>query len=368
MLVSVLTVNLASPLAIQWLQIMTTDMTEKLVRTHLDLGIGSLIRRCSGAARLLSVLSACSLISLCAHAADWQPSSTVRLIVPVQGGTVDILARLVAPKLQEVLGQPVIVEDKGGAGGNIGTDFVAKAAPDGHTILVAFTAPITVNVTLFDKLPYDPQKDLVPITLAVTTPQFLTVNPTLPVHNIREFIQYAKDRPGKLSYGSISIGSASHLTMEMFKSAAGVDIVHIPYKGSAPAVTDLLAGNVQAAFLVPGNVLPYLKDGKLRVIASTGRTRFPATPDVPTLIESGFKDFEATAWIGFLAPAGTPQAIIDRYHTELERVLHMPDVTKRLMDMQFEVVASTPAQFAEYIRWETPRWAKVIRDTGAKAN
>jgi tripartite-type tricarboxylate transporter receptor subunit TctC len=308
------------------------------------------------------------LFAITAHAADWKPSSPVRLIVPVQGGTVDILARLVAPKLQEALGQPVIVEDKGGAGGNIGTDLVAKAAPDGETILVGYTAPITVNVTLFDKLPYDPQKDLIPITLAVTTPQFLTVNPDLPVHTVAEFVKYAKERPGKLSYGSISIGSASHLTMEMFKSAAGLDIVHIPYKGSAPAVTDLLAGNVQAAFLVPGNVLPYLKEGKLRVIASTGRQRFSATPDVPTLIESGFKDFEATAWIGFLAPAGTPAAIIDRYHTELVRALHMPDVTKRLTDLQFEVVAGTPEQFAQYIRWETPRWAKVIRDTGAKAN
>jgi len=308
------------------------------------------------------------LLGISAQAADWNPSNPVRLIVPVQGGTVDILARLVAPKLQEALGQPVIVEDKGGAGGNIGTDLVAKAAPNGETILVGFTAPITVNITLFDKLPYDPQKDLVPITLAVTTPQFLTVNPELPVHTVAEFIKYARERPGKLSYGSISIGSASHLTMEMFKSAAGLDIVHVPYKGSAPAVTDLLAGNVQAAFLVPGNVLQYLQDGKLRVIASTGRKRFQATPDVPTLIESGFNDFEATAWIGFLAPAGTPRAIIDRYNSELVRALHTPEITQRLADLQFEVVASTPEQFAEYIRWETPRWAKVIRDTGAKAN
>ena len=316
---------------------------------------------------LLSIVMG-AIVPTPGHADDWKPSNPVRLIVPVQGGTVDILARLVAPKLEKALGQPVIVEDKGGAGGNIGTDLVAKSAPNGETILVGYTAPITVNVTLFDKLPYDPQKDLVPITLAVTTPQFLTVNPSLPVHNVAEFIQYAKEHPGKLSYGSISIGSASHLTMEMFKSAAGVNIVHIPYKGSAPAVADLLAGTVQAAFLVPGNVLPYLKDGKLRVIASTGRHRFPATPDVPTLIESGFKDFEATAWIGFLAPAGTPQAIIDRYHTEIVRALHAPDVTKRLTDIQFEVVASTPAEFARYIQWETPRWAKVIHDTGAKAN
>jgi tripartite-type tricarboxylate transporter receptor subunit TctC len=317
--------------------------------------------------RLLAIVIGASL-PMVGHAQDWKPSNPVRLIVPVQGGTVDILARLIAPKLEQALGQPVIVEDKGGAGGNIGTDLVAKSAPNGETILVGFTAPITVNVTLFDKLPYDPQKDLAPITLAVTTPQFLTVNPAVPVHDVAQFIKYAKEKPGKLNYGSISIGSASHLTMEMFKAAAGLDIVHVPYKGSAPAVSDLLAGTVQAAFLVPGNVLPYLKDEKLRVIASTGRNRFPATPEVPTLIESGFKDFEATAWIGFLAPAGTPKPIIDRYHAEIVRALRIPEVTKRLTDMQFEVVGSTPAEFAQYIRWETPRWAKVIRDTGAKVN
>ena len=166
---------------------------------------------------------------------------------------------------------------------------------------------------------------------------------------------------------SISIGSASHLTMEMFKSAAGINIVHVPYKGSSPAVADLVAGRVQAAFLVPGNVLPYLPDGKLRVIASTGSHRFQATPDVPTMIESGFKDFEATAWIGFLAPAGTPRAIIDRYHDEIVRALNAPDVHKKLTDIQFEIVGSTPEEFARYISWETPRWAKVIKDTGAKA-
>ena len=305
---------------------------------------------------------------LCAGAAsaqDWKPTTTVRIIVPNQGGTVDLLARLVAPKLQESFGQAVIVENKPGGGGNIGTDAVAKAAPDGQTILVGFTAPITVNSTLFKSMPYDPQKDLAPIMLAVTTPQFLTVTPSLPVHSVAELLAYAKKQPGKLSYGSISIGSASHLTMEMFKSAAGVDIVHIPYKGSAPAVTDLLGGNVQAAFLVPGNVLPHLKDGRLRILASTGRKRFPGTPGVPTLIESGFKDFEAIAWIGFLAPGGTPRPIIKRYHDELVRILRLPDVHKRLTDIQFEIVASTPQEFAEYIRWETPRWAAVIKQTGA---
>jgi tripartite-type tricarboxylate transporter receptor subunit TctC len=312
--------------------------------------------------------AACLILPMVSIAQEWTPTKTVRLVVPVQGGTVDILARLVAPRLQEAWGQPVIVENKGGAGGNLGAELVARAAPDGHTILVSFTAPITVNVTLFSNLPYDPQKDLTPIMLAVSTSQFLTVHPSVPVGSVAEFVKYAKDRPGKLSYGSISIGGASHLTMEMLKSAAGIDLVHVPYKGSGPAVADLLAGNVQAAFLVPGNVLPHLKTGKLKVLASTGRTRFSSTPDTPTMIESGFQDFEAIAWIGFHAPGGTPRPVIDRYHRELARILEIAEVRQRLTDIQFEIVASTPEAFADYILWETPRWAKIIVQTGAKAN
>ncbi len=303
-----------------------------------------------------------------AAAQDWTPSRPVRLVVPIQGGTIDLLARLVAPRLQEAFGQPVVVEVKPGAGGNLGTDLVAKAEPDGHTILAGYTGPITVNPTLFRNLPYDPQKDLAPITLAVTTPQFLTIHPGVPFGTIAELVRYAKANPGKLNYGSIGIGGASHLTMEMFKSAAGIDLVHVPYKGSAPAVTDLLAGTVQLAFLVPGNVLPHLKAGKLKVLAASGRKRFPATPETPTMIESGFADFEAIAWIGFLAPGRSPRPIIERYHRELVKILNSPDVRQRLTDIQFEIVAGTPEQFAEYILWETPRWAKVIRDTGAKAD
>ena len=311
------------------------------------------------------------LVLAFAHAASaqgWKPTGPVRLIVAIQGGTVDILARMASARLQETWGQTVIVEAKPGAGGSIGTDLVAKSAPDGHTVLVAFTAPITVNPTLFDKIPYDPIKDLTPITLAVTTPQFVVVHPSVPASTMTEFIGYAKKNPGKLSYASVSVGSASHLTMEMLKSAAGIDLTHVPYKGSGPAVTDLLGGQVHAAMLVPGNVLPHLKTGKLKVLATTGRKRFAATPDIPTLIESGFPDFEAVAWIGFMAPGGTARAIVDAYHAELVRILSLPDVKQRLLEIQFEIVAGTPEQFGEYIRWETPRWAKVIKETGAKAN
>ena len=303
-----------------------------------------------------------------AFGATWKPTQVVRLIVPVQGGTVDLLARLVAPYLQQAFGEPVVVEARPGAGGDLGTEIVAKSAPDGTTILVAFTAPITVNATLMGNLPYDPLKDLLPITLAVSTPQFLTINPSVPARNVKEFVGYAKAHPEQLNYASVSVGSASHLTMEMFKAAAGINIVHVPYKGAGPAVADLLANHVQAAMLVPGNVVPYLSKGSLRVLASTGRARFSGAPEIPTVIESGYPEFEATAWIGFMAPAGTPRAIIDRYHDEIVKILAMPDVRQQLTNIYFEVVASTPEQFRDYIHWETPRWAKIIRDTGAKLN
>ncbi len=316
----------------------------------------------------IALAAACAAAPMQAPAQDWAPTKPVRIIVPVVGGTNDLVARLVAPKLQEVLGQSVIVENKGGAGGNIGTDMVAKAAPDGHTIMVGYNGPIAVNVSLFDKMPYDPVKDLAPITLAVTAPQFLTVHPSVPANTVAELVALAKARPGKLSYASIAVGSASHLTMEMMKTAAGLDIVHIPYKGSAPAVTDILGGNVQAAFFVPGNVLQYVKSGQIRLLASTGRKRFATTPNVPTMIESGFADFEAVAWIGFLTTGGSPRPIVDRYHRELVKILNSPEVRDKLLAVEFEMVAGTPEQFGEWIRTEILRWGRVIKQTGAKAN
>ena len=316
----------------------------------------------------LGVAAALAAAVAPAWAQEWAPTKPVRIIVPVVGGTNDLVARLVAPKLQEVLGQSVIVENKGGAGGNIGSDLVAKAPPDGHMLLIGYNGPIAVNVSLFDKMPYDPVKDLAPITLAVTAPQFLTVHPSVPAHTVGELIALAKAQPGKLSYASIAVGSASHLTMEMLKTAAGVDIVHIPYKGSAPAVTDLLGGNVQTAFFVPGNVLQYVKSGQIRLLASTGRKRFASTPNVPTMIEAGFHDFEAVAWIGFLTTGGTPRPIIDRYHREIVKILNSPEVRDKLLAVEFEMVAGTPEQFGEWIRTEIVRWGKVIKQTGAKAN
>ena len=321
---------------------------------------------------LAAMAAACVLVPVQlpaqAQSSEWSPTKPVRIIVPVVGGTNDLVARLVAPKLQEVLGQSVVVENKGGAGGNIGADMVAKAQPDGHMLLIGYNGPIAVNVSLFDKMPYDPQKDLAPITLAVTAPQFLTVHPSVPAKTVAELIALAKSQPGKLSYASIAVGSASHLTMEMLKTAANVDIVHVPYKGSAPAVTDILGGNVQTAFFVPGNVLQYVKSGQIRLLASTGRKRFATTPNVPTMIESGYPEFEAVAWIGFLTTGGTPRPIIDRYNREIVKILNSPDVRDKLLAVEFEMVAGSPEQFGEWIRTEIARWGKVIKQTGAKVN
>jgi len=300
--------------------------------------------------------------------ADWRPSRPVRIIVPIVGSTNDVLARLVAPKLQEVFGQPFVVENKGGAGGNIGAAEVVRAAPDGHTLLVGYNGPLAINVTLFDKMPYDPRKDLAPITLAVKSPQYLVVNPSTGIASVQDFIAKAKANPAKYSYGSVSVGSASHLTMEMMKSAAGFRMTHIPYRGAGPAVADLLAGNVQAGFFVPGNVQGFVKEGKLKLLATTGARRFPSTPDVPTLAESGLKDFEATSWIGFLAPAGTPANIVKRYNEAFVRILNSPEIKARLEEMEFEVVASSPQEFSRWIDTEIVRWGAVIKETGAKAD
>lgn len=305
--------------------------------------------------------------ALAESAGQWAPAKTVRIVVPIVGSTNDILARLVAPKLQDAFGQSFVVENKGGAGGNIGTLDVVRSAPDGHTLLVGYNGPIAINVKLFDNMPYDPLKDLAPITLAVKSPQFLVVNPETGITSVQDFVARTKQNPQKYSYGSVSLGSASHLTMEMMKSAGGFDITHVPYRGATQAVTDLVAGTVQAGFFVPGNVQGFVQEGRLRLLASTGRERFRSAPDVPTLAESGFKDFEATSWIGFLAPGGTPQHIVARYNEEMVKILQSPEIKQRLNEMDFEVVASTPQEFDDWIRAEITRWGEVVETNGIKA-
>lgn len=310
--------------------------------------------------------AAASATPFARSAEQWSPTKLVRIIVPIVGSTNDTLARLVANKLQDSLGQAVIVENKGGAGGNIGAAEVAKAAPDGYTLLTGFNGPIAINKTLFKSLPYDPEKDLTPITLAVSSPQFLAVHPSVKANNVKEFIELSKKKP--MSYGSVSVGSASHLTMEMLKSATGADITHVPYKGATQAVVDLVGGIVDAAFLVPGNISQFVQEGRLKVIATTGTKRFPSMPQVPTMIEQGFPNFVATSWIGFLAPGKTPPEIIKRYNQEIVKILRMPDVKAQLEKMEFEVVAGSPEQFRDWIKAEIPRWGAVIKSTGAKAD
>jgi len=312
-------------------------------------------------------LAACSVAAGAASAAEWAPTKPVRIVVPIVGSTNDLLGRLVASKLEAALGQPVIVENKPGAGGNIGADLVAKAPPDGYTLLVGYNGPIAINKTLFDNMPYDPVTDLAPITLAVSGPQYLAVNPNLPVKTVADLVAWSKAQPGKLSYGSVATGSASHLTMEMLKEASGLNATHVPYRGASPALVDLVAGNVQAAFMVPGNVQQYVKEGRLKLLASTGEKRVRSTPEIPTMIESGYPNFVATSWIGFLAPAGTPRAIIDRYNKEIVKALHAPDVEQKLHDIEFEIVGNSPDQFGAWIRSEVERWGKIIKSTGAKA-
>jgi tripartite-type tricarboxylate transporter receptor subunit TctC len=300
-----------------------------------------------------------------AIAQEWAPTKPVRIVVPIVGSTNDVLARLVAPELQKVFGQPFIVENKGGAGGTIAAAEVAKAPADGHTLMIGFNGPLAINPTLYPKIAYDPVKDFAPITLMVTASQYLVVHPSVPARNVAELVALAKARP--LSYASVSVGSASHLTMEMLKSAAKVDITHVPYKGAGPAVADLVGGQVQAAFFVPGNVQQFAKEGKLRLIASSGAKRFASTPDVPTMIEQGYPGFVAVSWIGFVAPGGTPKPIVDRYHREITRIIATPEVKAKLEAMEFDIVSSTPQYFADWIQSEIPRWGKVIRETGTKA-
>lgn len=315
----------------------------------------------------LALTLAFALLSpMAARAQSTFPPRQVNVVVPMAGGTADVLARLVAPRLAQALSTTVIVDSKPGVGGNIATDFVAKGPADGSLLLVGVNAPLVVNNTLFKNLPYDPVRDFTPVTMGVSTSQYLVVHPSLPVRTVEEFVAYVRAHPG-FPYASVGTGGASHLTMEMFRSEAGLKMTHVPYRGAGPAVIDLLSGTVKAAFLVPGNALPHVSKGGLRLLASSGRQRVAATPDVPTLIESGFPNFEAIAWIGFLVRSGTAPEVVQRYNTELTRILQQPDVKAKLTEMQFEVVPGTPQAFSSFMREEIVRWRAVIRETGATA-
>jgi tripartite-type tricarboxylate transporter receptor subunit TctC len=296
------------------------------------------------------------------------PSRPVRLVVPFPAGsTPDIVGRTLGQKLADAWGQPVVVENKPGAGGNIGTAEVARALRDGYTLLIGSNGPIAVNQTLYKDLPYSPAKDLKPISLLAAAPQLLVVHPSVPAGDLRQFVDYARANPDKMSYGSVGAGSASHLTMELLKSQAKIAIVHVPYKGFPPAVQDLLSGNIQATFAIVPAVLPQVRSGRLKALAVTSAKRTALAPDIATVAEQGFQYFDATAWQGLLSPAGIPPDAFERIANEVQKAMRQPDVKQILESQGFEVIGSSPQAYETFLRAEREKWARIVRETGAKA-
>ena len=322
------------------------------------------------ALRALRVPVAVALAVLAAGAAgaDVYPSKPIRFVVafPPGGGT-DLVARTIAPRLAERLAQQVVVDNRPGAGGNLGTEIVAKSAPDGYTMLMGSVGPLAINASLFARMPFDPLKDLAPVTLAASTPNVLVVHPSLPVTTVQELIALAKARPGAINFASSGQGTPAQLAGELFNSMAGVKMVHVPYKGAAPALADLLGGQVQVMFSTMPPALPHVTTGRLRALAVASLRRSPAAPELPTLDETALPGFEATTWHGVMVPAGTPRAIVGTLHDDIVAVLRTPEIAERLSSQGAEAIGNTPEEFASYIRSETAKWAKVVRESGAKA-
>jgi len=314
------------------------------------------------------VLSALLVLPAFQCLAQGYPNKPIRMIVPwPPTGTVDILGRTLGQKLGEALGQSVVIDNRGGANGMIGTDMAAKAAPDGYTILVENITGQTINAALHEKKAYDIYKDLAPVSLLAWVPNGVVSLPTLPAKNIQELIALAKSQPGKLTYASFGIGSSAHLTFELFKGMTGVDMLHIPYKGGGPAIADLLAGQVSIYIPVLPSVVSLSKSGKLRLLAVTGAKRSSAMPDVPTVAESGVPGFEASNWFGLMVPAGTPADIVSRLNAEAGKAMQSADVKEKLGGLGYEVQSSTPPEFGAFLRKEGDKWAKVVKASGAKA-
>ncbi|CAN7227418.1 tripartite tricarboxylate transporter substrate binding protein [Variovorax paradoxus] len=314
-----------------------------------------------------TLLLACLPFAAAAQAGSF-PDKPIRIVVPFPpGGATDAAARLVAVKMGEHWGQPVVVDNRAGAGGNVGSDLVAKAPADGYTLVMGVTGSHAINTSLYSRMPYDPVADFVAISQVAVVPNVLVVHPSVPAKNLAELVALAKKEPGKLNYASLGNGTAAHLGMEMLKSEAGVDITHVPYKGSAPAVSDLLAGQVQ--MMVDGlpSALPHVKAGKLRAIALTSLHRAPSLPGLPTIAET-YPGFYADAWSGLFAPKGTPQPVVDKLSAEVQRILKLPDVREKLMALGAEPVGSTQAEFTAHVKREIDKWAKVVRTSGAKVD
>ena len=296
------------------------------------------------------------------------PSRPLRFLVGFPpGGTSDILARTIGQKLGDALGQQVVIENRPGAGGNIGAEAAAKSAPDGYTIFMSTTSQ-AISVSLYGKLNYDLVRDFTPVIQAVNYTNLLVVHPSLPVKSVKELIALAKARPGQLNYGTAGNGTPPHMTGELFKSYTGINLQHVPYKGGAPAIADLLGGQITIMFDNVPPLLPHVQAGKMRPLAVTSLKRISVLRDVPTLDEAGLKGFDSVAWNGVLAPAGTPKEIVARLNTEILRILGMPDVRERLSSQGADPVGGTPEQFAGLIRDEIRKWAKVVKDSGARVD
>ena len=310
-------------------------------------------------------MSACASL---AHAQSW-PSKPIRYIVPfAPGGTTDILGRMVGAKLAEALGQPVVVDNRAGAAGALGVELLARSAPDGYTIGGGTISSHAINVTLYPKLPYDPIKDFAPITMLATLPNMLVVHPSLGVNSVQELIALLKANPDKYSFGSAGNGTSQHMSGELFKTMTGVQMQHIPYKGSGPMIPDLLAGTISMSFENLTTAFPPAKTGKLKALAVTTTKRSFVAPDVPTMAESGLAGYDISSWQAMFAPAGTPKDIVARLYAETAKALKAPDVVKRLQDLGLDAGGMPPEELATLIRNEIPRLGKIVRDSGAKVD
>ena len=314
----------------------------------------------------LCIFVALASATVAAPAQTAYPTRAVRLIVPSSpGGGTDISARILAPQLTQFLGQQVVVENRPGAGTMIGGEAVARAVPDGYTLLMGIST-LAINPAMYKKVPYDALKDLAPISQAVALSNVLVIHPSLPPRNLKEFIAFAKARPGQINFASAGVGTSPHLSMELFLVLANLKMLHVPYKGSGPGVTDLLAGHVPVMMPNMLSAQPHIKSARLRALGVTGTKRAPGADDIPTIAEAGVPGYEAVQWYGVLAPAGTPRDIIAKLHAGVVRALQNPDVRKRLMNDGAEPVGSSPAEFTDYLRAETGKWAKVIKAAGIK--
>ncbi len=317
---------------------------------------------CRARARCAAAFALC-MAAASAMAADTAfPQRPVRWIVPFPAaGSIDLVARVIGPKINESWGQQIVIDNRAGGGGRLGAELAAAAPPDGYTQLFTLNTTYTIDRSLFKHLSYDPDKAFVPISLVAATSQLLVVNPSLPVKNVQDLIAYCKARPGQVNYGSSGTGGSLHLAMEYFKSVTGIEIVHVPYKGGPPAATDLIAGQISMLFFNTPAATPYVKSGKLRALGVSTAQRSPLLPEVPTIAESGVKGFDVSVWFGLSAPAGTPQAVITRTQQEIARAVAIPEVRRQLSDLGAEPVGSTPAELARRIKSESATWAKVIQ-------